>query len=389
MPARFAPRMSVSSRSPMNERMLRPEPRDRGVEDRRAPACRRRSAGGRRRCARPRRACRCPARCRGPAESSSRCSWRPTGCPRRGGAARRANAPRRDRSSPRGARSPGSRRPGESSAERVTGIRPSRPRRRARLRPTTRISEPAGRAPRAADRRLRRGHHVVRTTVSPSSFRCSATDAVGARGVVRDVADADAGRLRRVDRVDGVRDGAGPAYTTPSRSARTGRRRRAGVASPRQSCGASSCRASDGRRPVSGLVAPVDDVSSMISTVSSPSGIVGALERDRRAVGSLPPLLGLLGVPEFLEHCRVGVEERGAPGERALGVELRDLQLAERGLGLPEVEPGAGHRDREGDLHRHVERSARHRTTELERGRRADRPRVRCRPSAAAGRSCR
>ena len=94
----------------------------------------------------------------------------------------------------------------------------------------------------------------------------------------------------------------------------------------------------------------LDDLDGVLTL-----GEVGALERDRGAIGSLPPLLGLLGVPEVLEHGRVGVEERGAPRESALGVELRNLQLSQRGLGLTEVEPGAGHRDREGHLHRHLE----------------------------------
>jgi hypothetical protein len=63
------------------------------------------------------------------------------------------------------------------------------------------------------------------------------------------------------------------------------------------------------------------------------------------------PAVCLLGTAELLEHRGTRREERGAPLEGAVGVEFGDVQLAQRTVGLAEVEAGARHRDGELDSH--------------------------------------
>ena len=84
------------------------------------------------------------------------------------------------------------------------------------------------------------------------------------------------------------------------------------------------------------------------------------------AVGALPPQLSLVIAAEILEHGSVGVEQRGAPRKGDVRVELRDLELGERLLGLDEVEAGTGHRDGEFHLYLDGQGGTRHGTPKLE-----------------------
>ena len=69
------------------------------------------------------------------------------------------------------------------------------------------------------------------------------------------------------------------------------------------------------------------------------------------------PLLGLVVAAELLEHRRARREQRRAPLEGAIGIQLGDVELLQRALGLAEVEPRAGHGDRE--LHADCRRQCR------------------------------
>ena len=66
---------------------------------------------------------------------------------------------------------------------------------------------------------------------------------------------------------------------------------------------------------------------------------------------ALRPEGGLFGATEVFEHGCPGREESGTPLEGAVGVELGYLEFAERELGLPAIETGAGHRDGESHAH--------------------------------------
>src|SRR6187200_3199769 len=102
--------------------------------------------------------------------------------------------------------------------------------------------------------------------------------------------------------------GPAPAYTTPSRSARIRSTPSSGVA-PVASVVRRRIGVGFGCELIAGLVLRfqfeffLDDLDSVVAL-----GQLGLLERDRGAVGPPPPLLGLLGVTEILEHGRVGVE---------------------------------------------------------------------------------
>ena len=64
----------------------------------------------------------------------------------------------------------------------------------------------------------------------------------------------------------------------------------------------------------------------------------------------------LVGAPEVFENGGASSEQRRAPFERAVGIEFRDLELAERELQVTLVETGTGHRDRERHADGGVER---------------------------------
>jgi len=85
-----------------------------------------------------------------------------------------------------------------------------------------------------------------------------------------------------------------------------------------------------------------------------------------RAVDAGPPLVGLVLATELLERGRVSTVERRRPGVGGRGVELWNLQLAQRGCGIPEVQTCSGHRDREFHLHRSLECGAVDGPSELE-----------------------
>lgn len=92
-----------------------------------------------------------------------------------------------------------------------------------------------------------------------------------------------------------------------------------------------------------------------------------ALERLCGSLRPRVPFRCLVGSPEFLEHDRIRVEQRGAVRVRGVRVELRDLQFAECGIRLPLIESRARHGDREFDLHCRGQRTTIHRAREFER----------------------
>ncbi|WP_175477446.1 hypothetical protein [Curtobacterium sp. MCBA15_008] len=99
-----------------------------------------------------------------------------------------------------------------------------------------------------------------------------------------------------------------------------------------------------------------------------PSVLVGDLGQGLGStIDTGPPLVGLVLTAELLERGRVSTVERRGPGVGSGRVELWNLQLTERGCGIPEVEACPGHRDRQFDLHRRVQRGTVDRAPELER----------------------
>ena len=338
----------------------------------RVRACLRRSAGARPPCGRPRRACRCRAPCRAPAGSSSRCSSRPTGCralPSAGARSAKAASARSVQATL--GWKPWMTAAGASSADRVTrkpcasttDVSPSPP--------TTRIVEPAGTS--SSSSTIAACGDVTTsspTTVRPSSDRCSATESA-VRDALLVIYPTRMRLLRAIDALNGIWEGVRSRRRRPRRGRRAADRR---PASGVVSVGAHGIR-------ILALLHDLDDVAAV--------GIRRAGERVAGPLGPREPLRGLVVAAQLFEHRRVRVEERGAPVERALRVELRDLQLGQRRLRLTEIESRAGHRDRQGDLHRHVELGRAERNARARAPDRRGRRRARCRPSAAAGRCCR
>ncbi|MBM7474323.1 hypothetical protein [Curtobacterium herbarum] len=118
---------------------------------------------------------------------------------------------------------------------------------------------------------------------------------------------------------------------------------------------------------VSGLVELVDFDRFLDHIHCLPSIVFsGFREGFGRAVDAGPPLVGLVLAAELLERGRVSTVERRRPRVGGRGIELWNLQLAQRGCGIPEVQTRAGHRDREFDLHRRLECGAINGPPELE-----------------------
>ncbi|MBW8873314.1 MAG: hypothetical protein JF618_14565, partial [Leifsonia sp.] len=91
------------------------------------------------------------------------------------------------------------------------------------------------------------------------------------------------------------------------------------------------------------------------------------VERDLGTLRPIAPALRVLVAPELFEHFGVRVEEVGAVGERPIGIQLRYLQFGQGGLRLIEIEAGAGHGDRQGDLDIGGQRGAVDRAAEFQR----------------------
>ena len=118
---------------------------------------------------------------------------------------------------------------------------------------------------------------------------------------------------------------------------------------------------------VCGLVELVDFDRFLDHIHCLPSIVFGGFrEGFGRAVDAGPPLVGLVLATELLERGRVSTVERRRPAVGGRGVELWNLQLAQRGCGIPEVQTCSGHRDREFDLHRRLEGGAVDGPSELE-----------------------
>ncbi len=220
MPERFAPRMSVSSRSPMTSGCCAP--------NRATAASKMARSGlpatiGRR----PTAVCTAETSVPLPGAVPRACGIVQSvfvathGMSSRGGAARSANAASARSVQATCGANPWITAAGESSAERV--IR--NPARSSSLvspsPPTTRISEPAGTSS-ASSLTAACGDETTSsgTTVSPSSFRCAATDAVvrEALFVRYPTRMPDCCAALIASTACGI--GPAPAYTTPSRSAR-------------------------------------------------------------------------------------------------------------------------------------------------------------------------
>lgn len=87
-----------------------------------------------------------------------------------------------------------------------------------------------------------------------------------------------------------------------------------------------------------------------------PSILISSLgERRGSTIDTGPPFVGLVLAAELFERRRVSTVERRRPAVGRRRVQLWNLQLGKRRCGIPEVEPGSGHRDREFHLHGHVE----------------------------------
>ena len=78
------------------------------------------------------------------------------------------------------------------------------------------------------------------------------------------------------------------------------------------------------------------------------------------------PLRRLVGAAQLFEHRGARSEQPRAPFEGAIGVELRDVELLKRALGLAEIEACPRHGDRQLHTDRSVQRGAVHRATHLE-----------------------
>ena len=118
---------------------------------------------------------------------------------------------------------------------------------------------------------------------------------------------------------------------------------------------------------VCGLVELVDFDRFLDHIHCLPSIVFGGFrEGFGRAVDAGPPFVGLVLATELLERGRVSTVERRRPAVGGRGVELWNLQLAQRGCGIPEVQTCSGHRDREFDLHRRLECGAVDGPSELE-----------------------
>ena len=222
---------------------------------------------------------------------------------------------------------------------------------------------------------------------------------VGARGVVGDVAEP-AAVAAAVEALDRVRERAGAGVDDPVEvgehdvdAVERGRRRDAPSADSNSAISVLAT-ALGRRRPPRRSATRLDgSPRSSARRVDSPRRTPRprAISSSSRAVrvrrarllgdlGAALPLLGLVVAAELLEHGRARGEQRGAPLERPIGVELGDVQLLQRALGLAEVEPGARHGDREFDANRRRQRAAgRPRGRPRARGR-GGRRRARCRP---------
>ena len=137
------------------------------------------------------------------------------------------------------------------------------------------------------------------------------------------------------------------------------------------------------RRP---LVHPSISTSSMTSMMSTPPGFSACSSAsDARSDRSNHSSASAVAT-QFLEHGRVGVEERRAVRECGRRIELRDLELGECGIRLAEIEPCTGHRDRELDPNLGRQRRSRQPNVPPRAPSPVDRDRARCRPSWEAGR---
>jgi hypothetical protein len=91
-------------------------------------------------------------------------------------------------------------------------------------------------------------------------------------------------------------------------------------------------------------------------------------------LGPLIPLLGFFFAPKIFEHRSVRIEQVWAPRECFRRVKLRYLELCERRIKLPEVEPRTRHSNCKLNLHLHEQRFARNRSPELQRSVRSAQP---------------
>ena len=203
---------------------------------------------------------------------------------------------------------------------------------------------------------------------------------IRARGVVRDVAEppAVAAAVEAVDRVR-QRAGAGVDHAVevgehdvdaiqrrraPRRAARTAPSVVLGSPLGDSSAAASSSAASTPTRRRSASACDRRLVGSGLFESISSSRIDRLLEdrldaddsRHRSASRRAPRRAGAtprasLVAAELLEHGRARREQRRAPLEGTIRIELGDVELLQRALGLAEIEARARHGDRELDPH--------------------------------------